>query len=64
MRHGPSPFSSPLSPPSPSQPKQLRVDYTVTGFQGNLRLKVGIKDDKLVAGLELGFPPAVPPDYI
>ena len=26
-------------------------------------IKVGIKDDKLVAGLELGFPPSVPPDY-
>ena len=49
--------------PCPGQQKQLRVDYTVTGFQGNLRLKVGIKDDRLVAGLELGFPPAVPPDY-
>ena len=26
--------------PCPGQQKQLRVDYTVTGFQGNLRLKV------------------------
>lgn len=49
--------------PCPGQQKQLRVDYTVTGFQGNLRLKVGIKDDRMVAGLELGFPPAVPPDF-
>ena len=49
--------------PCPGQQKQLRVDYTVTGFQGNLRLKVGIRDDRLVAGLELGFPPSVPPDY-
>jgi len=32
--------------PCPGQQKQLRVDYTVTGFQGNLRLKV-VVDNRL-----------------
>ena len=43
------------SDPCPGQPKQLRVKYTLLGFQGNLRVKVNTKDDKLVAGVQVCF---------
>eukprot|EP00981_Chlorochromonas_danica_P000589 scaffold135_cov161-Ochromonas_danica.AAC.1 len=41
--------------PSPGRKKQLRISYISRGYRGNLRIRE--KDDYLVAGLELGYPP-------
>eukprot|EP01034_Spumella_vulgaris_P024631 gene24631-30999_t len=49
-----------LIDPSPGKRKQLRVEYVTRGFTGNLRVRE--KDDCLVAGIELGYPPVPPPD--
>ena len=50
------------SDPCPGQEKQLRINYRMLGFQGNLRIKCNNKTDCLVAPVELGFPPTNPPD--
>jgi hypothetical protein len=46
--------------PSPGKRKQLRIAYMTKGFTGNLRVRE--KQDLLVAGIELGYPPVNPPD--
>ncbi len=46
--------------PSPGRQKQLQIKYITRGFTGNLRVRE--KNDYLVAGVELGFPPIPPPD--
>ncbi|KAJ1379607.1 hypothetical protein B484DRAFT_460406 [Ochromonadaceae sp. CCMP2298] len=46
--------------PSPGKRKQLHIAYMTKGFTGNLRVRE--KQDLLVAGIELGYPPVNPPD--
>jgi len=46
--------------PAPGKRKQLNIKYLTKGFMGNLRVRE--KDDVLVAGIELGYPPVPPPD--
>lgn len=46
--------------PSPGRRKQLEVSYIMRGFMGNLRVRE--KNDCLVAGIQLGYPPVPPPD--
>lgn len=46
--------------PAPGRAKELCIDYITRGFQGNLRVRE--KNDLLVAGIEIGYPPLPPPD--
>lgn len=46
--------------PCPGRRKQLKIEYIMRGFTGNLRVRE--KDDCLVANIELGYPPLPPPD--
>ncbi len=48
--------------PAPGRQKELSIEYITRGFQGNLRVRE--KNDLLVAGIELGYPPLPPPDDI
>jgi len=49
-----------MKDPSPGKRKKLRIEYVTRGITGNLRVRVA--DDKLVASIELGYPPVPPPD--
>lgn len=46
--------------PSPGKRKQLKIEYLTRGFTGSIRVRE--KNDCLVAGIELGYPPMPPPD--
>ena len=46
--------------PSPGKRKHLNIQYLTKGFTGNIRVRE--KNDLLVAGVELGYPPRAPPD--
>ena len=46
--------------PSPGKRKHLKIHYLTKGFTGNVRVRE--KEDCLVAGIELGYPPVAPPD--
>jgi hypothetical protein len=46
--------------PSPGRRKQLKIEYIMRGFRGNLRVRE--KNDCVVANVELGYPPLPPPD--
>eukprot|EP00596_Hydrurales_sp_CCMP1899_P008561 CAMPEP_0119039548 /NCGR_PEP_ID=MMETSP1177-20130426/9102_1 /TAXON_ID=2985 /ORGANISM="Ochromonas sp, Strain CCMP1899" /LENGTH=658 /DNA_ID=CAMNT_0007003575 /DNA_START=256 /DNA_END=2232 /DNA_ORIENTATION=+ len=48
--------------PCPGLQKQLKVNYSVLGFQGRLRIRCDLESDCLVGGLELGYTPINPPD--
>jgi hypothetical protein len=46
--------------PAPGRPKEIQIDYITRGFQGNVRVRE--RNDLLIAGIELGYPPLPPPD--
>ena len=46
--------------PCPGIRKQLRVQYITRGFTGNIRVRE--KNDTLIAGIDLGYPPLPPAD--